>query len=40
MAFKLILSAEKSWRRLRGYNKIPLVLAGQKFRNGELVEAA
>lgn len=40
MAFKLILSAEKSWRRLRGYNKIPLVLAGQKFKNGELVEAA
>lgn len=38
MVFKLAQEAEKSWRRLRGYKMIPLVLEGRKFRDGELVE--
>ena len=40
MAFKLIMSAQRRWRRLRGYNKILLVMEGKKFENGVLVEAA
>ncbi len=40
MVFKLAKEAEKGWRRLRGYRKIPLVLKGVKFVNGELQVAA
>lgn len=40
MAFKLLMSAQNRWRRLRGYKKILLVMAGKKFENGVLVEAA
>lgn len=38
MVFKLAQEAEKNWLRLRGYQVIPLVLEGRKFRDGKLVE--
>jgi hypothetical protein len=37
MVFKLCREAEKGWRRLGGYNLIPLVEAGIKFVNGEQI---
>ena len=40
MAFKLCLEAEKSWRRLDGTKWIAMVLAGRRFVDGELEEAA
>ena len=38
MIFKLLEAAEGRWRRLNGYRLVPLVRAGAKFVNGELVE--
>jgi len=38
MAFKLVQSAEKHWRRLDGHELIPLVRAGTKFEDGKQVE--
>ncbi|MDQ4001683.1 MAG: IS256 family transposase [Actinomycetota bacterium] len=38
MIFKLLEAAEGRWRRLNGHHLIPLVRAGAKFVNGELVE--
>lgn len=35
MVFKLVLSAQKRWRRLRGYRKIEKVLAGVLYRDGK-----
>jgi len=40
MAFKLVEAASKRWRKLRGFKKIPLVMTGRKFINGELADAA
>ena len=40
MVFKLALEAEKTWRRLMGHEQIPLVMAGNKFIDGELEVAA
>jgi transposase-like protein len=40
MVFKLALEAEKTWRRLMGHEQIPLVMAGEKFVDGELEAAA
>jgi len=37
MVFKLLLSAKKRWKRLRGYNKIEDVLNGVTFKDGEMV---
>jgi len=34
MVFKLILSAQKRWQRLRGYRKIEDVMNGVKFKDG------
>ena len=34
MTFKLAQSAEKSWNRLRGYNQLPKVIMGVKFKDG------
>jgi hypothetical protein len=34
MVFKLIMAAAKTWRRLKGENQLPKVLAGVTFRNG------
>ena len=40
MVYKLAAEAEKSWRRLKGFKLIELVLRGEKFVNGELKVAA
>jgi hypothetical protein len=34
MIFKLAEAAEKSWRRLDGYNQLPKVILGVKFTDG------
>ena len=34
MTFKLAQSAEASWNRLRGYNQLPKVITGVKFKDG------
>lgn len=36
--YKLLEAAEGRWRRLNGYRLVPLVRAGARFVNGELVE--
>ena len=38
MIFKVLEAQEGRWRRLTGYRLIPLVRAGARFVNGELVE--
>ncbi len=38
MIFKLMEAAEGRWRRLNGSHLVPLVRAGAKFVNGELIE--
>ena len=38
MIFKLLEAAEGRWRRLNGYRLVPLVRAGARLVNGELVE--
>lgn len=38
MAFKLITTAQKKWRRLRGYKLLADVVEGVKFKDGERVE--
>jgi transposase-like protein len=38
MIFKLMEAAEGRWRRINGSYLVPLVRAGAKFLNGELVE--
>ena len=40
MAYRLLLLAEASWRRLNGHQLLPLVRAGVKFANGLPVERA
>jgi len=35
MAFQLVRCAEKTWRRLRGYQRLAEVIAGIEFVNGE-----
>ncbi len=37
MVFKLIKTAEKTWRRLDGKNQLPKVKAGVKFCDGNEV---
>lgn len=39
MVFKLVQEAEKTWKRLRGYNLIPLLIQGKKFVDGILQAA-
>jgi transposase-like protein len=34
MVYKLVDAAQKSWRRLRGYNQLPKVIQGVKFTDG------
>ena len=34
MTFKLAQSAEMSWHRLRGYNQLPKIIIGVKFKDG------
>ena len=39
MVFKLLWAAAKTWRRLKGTNQLPKVVAGVKFQNGiEVIE--
>jgi putative transposase len=40
MVFKLIMAAAKTWRRLKGENQLPKVVAGVIFRNGVEVTGA
>ena len=40
MVYKLCKEAEKGWRKLQGFKLISLVVAGKKFRDGELVDEA
>lgn len=37
MAFKLMLEAEKRWRRLRGYEEIKLLMSGVEYKDGIVV---
>lgn len=37
MAFKLLMEAEKKWRKLQGYKKIPGLLKGDLYKDGILV---
>ena len=40
MVFKLVIAASKTWRRLKGENQLPKIVAGATFRNGtEIIEA-
>jgi len=34
MVFRLMMAASKTWRRLRGENRLPLVIAGVEFTDG------
>ena len=34
MVFKLAMAASKTWRRLKGENRLPMVIAGVKFTDG------
>jgi len=34
MVFKLVEAAQKSWRRLRGYNQLPKLIQGVRFTDG------
>jgi transposase-like protein len=39
MVFKLLCAASKTWRRLKGTNQLPKVIAGVRFENGiEVIE--
>jgi hypothetical protein len=41
MVFKLVMAASKTWRRLKGENQLPKVVAGVRFRDGnEVTEPA
>ncbi len=40
MVFKLAKTAERSWRRLDGSERLAQVIGGARFRDGELVQAA
>ena len=40
MAFKLVMAAAKTWRRLKGENQLPKVVRGVRFRHGvEVIDA-
>ena len=34
MVFKLVISASKTWRRLKGTNQLPKLIAGVRFNDG------
>lgn len=34
MVFKLVIAASKTWRRLKGTNQLPKIIAGVSFRDG------
>lgn len=37
MAFKLMMEAEKQWRRLRGYQELALLMSGVEYKDGIVV---
>ncbi len=37
MVFKLVIAASKTWRRLKGENHLPMIIAGIKFTDGVAV---
>ena len=39
MVFKLVIAASKTWRRLKGENRLPMVIAGVKFTDGVAITA-
>ena len=39
MVFKLTMAASKTWRRLEGENRLPMVIAGVKFTDGVATSA-
>ena len=40
MVFKLVIAASKTWRRLKGTNQLPKIIAGVRFKDGiEVIEA-
>ncbi len=39
MVFKLVMAASNTWRRLKGENRLPMVIAGVKFTDGVAVTA-
>ncbi len=40
LVFKLVMGASKTWRRLKGENQLPKVVAGILFRDGTEVTAS
>ncbi len=34
MVFKLVMTASKTWRRLKGQNQLPKVITGVRFNDG------
>jgi putative transposase len=34
MVFKLVIAASKTWRRLKGTNQLPKIVAGVRFNDG------
>ena len=40
MVFKLVMAASKTWRRLKGENQLPKIVAGVIFRDGTEVTAS
>ncbi|MBB4382995.1 hypothetical protein GGD61_007693 [Bradyrhizobium sp. SBR1B] len=34
MVFKLVIAAAKTWRRLKGTNQLPQLIAGVRFNDG------
>jgi putative transposase len=40
MVFKLVIAASKTWRRLKGENQLPKIVAGATFRDGTEIIAA
>ncbi len=41
MVFKLVTAAARTWRRLKGENQLPKLLAGVRFQDGtEVAEPA
>jgi transposase-like protein len=38
MVFKLVMAASRTWRRLKGENRLPMVIAGVRFTDGVAVD--
>ena len=37
MVFKLVMAASKTWRRLKGQNRLPMIIEGVRFADGVAV---